>query len=48
MHFFIFNFITGMKLGLELLDEEVLESEGAWGIEFDLLILRVAYIYNRE
>ena len=44
MHSFYISFITGMKVGIELLDQHMLESDGAWGVEIDLLILRFSYI----
>ena len=38
--------ISGVKLGIELLDSNLLESENAWGFVLDLLILRVSYYHN--
>lgn len=40
------SFISGMKIGLELLDQDYLESEGAWGIVIDLAIIRFAFLRN--
>mgnify|MGYP000447458546 CR=1 FL=1 len=44
--YFSISFITGMMLGLEILDQHQLGVEDAWGIQLDLLILRFLFVYE--
>lgn len=41
-----FSLISGVSLGIELLDSEQLQSDNSWGFVIDLLIFRIGYFHN--
>jgi hypothetical protein len=47
MNIILFDFISGMSIGIELFTGDDLEEEDVFAMQIDLLILRITYIRKR-